>query len=370
MKKDICKLEEKINYSYRDYDDDYIQIICDHIKNSSFTKHIKFIGNSLYDKQIEKLLKSLENNTVLEAIELCYNYISFNDDIFLNLKLSKKLKYIDLNSNKLTNNGLKNLVNLIVQNNLQLEYLDISDNNFNRLPAELALIPNSLTKFYYLNNEIDFVPLNVSRWLNRFQEQQNSQIYRDTQNVHNRIIQDCVVKSMFRIMNAGDPYYNSETLNEIILNDNILTEKCKLSLIRYSQDNFVHTSLNLTFSEVLCYVFSRIRINENSKGIKEILNQEMLDSENKCFTGRITRLINCLNILDPLVKINLLSDNQQINNICNKLYETMKNDIDDDNTLSNRFCDQVEILLKEHGFIVTDKIRSNNINPIAELFTK
>jgi hypothetical protein len=40
----------------------------------------------------------------------------------------------------------------------------------------------------------------------------------------------------------------------------------------------------------------------------------MLDSDCKCFTGRITRLVNCLNGLSDLVKINI-SDNQQIGNI-------------------------------------------------------
>jgi len=40
----------------------------------------------------------------------------------------------------------------------------------------------------------------------------------------------------------------------------------------------------------------------------------MNDSECKCFTGRIYRLINCLNGFTDLVNINI-SDNQQIGNI-------------------------------------------------------
>jgi hypothetical protein len=40
----------------------------------------------------------------------------------------------------------------------------------------------------------------------------------------------------------------------------------------------------------------------------------MLDSECKCFMGRITRLVNSLNGLSDLVKINI-SDNQQIGNL-------------------------------------------------------
>jgi hypothetical protein len=48
--------------------------------------------------------------------------------------------------------------------------------------------------------------------------------------------------------------------------------------------------------------------------IKYILNIEMTDSECKCFTGRISRLVNCLNGFTNLVKINI-SDKQQIGNI-------------------------------------------------------
>ena len=40
----------------------------------------------------------------------------------------------------------------------------------------------------------------------------------------------------------------------------------------------------------------------------------MNDSICKCFTGRISRLVNCLNGFTDLVKINI-SDNQQIGNI-------------------------------------------------------
>ena len=40
----------------------------------------------------------------------------------------------------------------------------------------------------------------------------------------------------------------------------------------------------------------------------------MIDSHCKCFTGRISRLVNCLNGFTDLVKINI-SNNQQIGNI-------------------------------------------------------
>jgi hypothetical protein len=41
-----------------------------------------------------------------------------------------------------------------------------------------------------------------------------------------------------------------------------------------------------------------------------VLNIEMTESICKCFTGRISRLINCLNGFDPLVQINIASSEQ------------------------------------------------------------
>ena len=44
------------------------------------------------------------------------------------------------------------------------------------------------------------------------------------------------------------------------------------------------------------------------------MNIEMNDALCKCFTGRISRLVNCLNGFDTNIKINI-SDNEQIGNI-------------------------------------------------------
>jgi hypothetical protein len=76
----------------------------------------------------------------------------------------------------------------------------------------------------------------------------------------------------------------------------------------------VHTVLNITFRELLLYVFNRIQINEHRDEIKKILNVEMHESVCKCFTGRISRLINCLNGFDDLVNIKI-SGNEQISQI-------------------------------------------------------
>ena len=117
---------------------------------------------------------------------------------------------------------------------------------------------------------------------------------------------------------------------QLIINDPILTEQTKWLLFEYATCKDVHTSLNITFEELLLYVFDRIEQNEHKDEIKRVLNIEMDESVCKCFTGRISRLVNCLNGFDPLVSINI-SDSEQISQIIilirNELERTNNYDI-------------------------------------------
>ena len=45
-----------------------------------------------------------------------------------------------------------------------------------------------------------------------------------------------------------------------------------------------------------------------------ILNEEMKDSLCKCFTGRLSRLVNCLNGFDDRIKVRM-SESNEISNI-------------------------------------------------------
>ena len=100
-------------------------------------------------------------------------------------------------------------------------------------------------------------------------------------------------------------------LNELIINNEILTEQTKSILFEYLNDKTIHSTLNITFSELLLNVYSLALSNYE---IFNIMNIEMNDSICKCFTGRISRLVNCLNGFDDNIKINI-SDNEQIGNV-------------------------------------------------------
>ena len=64
------------------------------------------------------------------------------------------------------------------------------------------------------------------------------------------------------------------------------------------------------------------KIKEDTNEIKRILNTEISDSQCKCFTGRMSRLVNCLNGFDDLVNIKI-SDNEQIGNVITVIKEKL-----------------------------------------------
>ena len=157
---------------------------------------------------------------------------------------------------------------------------------------------------------MEYVPLNVTRRLQR-QKVVARGVYSDTQSVHNSTIQESLKESILRLLRERNAEKN---IIPLILSDSALSPFTKESLIEYSKDETIHSVLNLTFSDVLLLVWNRILVSPHSDEIKAVLNTEMKDAECKCFTGRISRLVNCLNGFDQLVVVKI-SDSEQIGNV-------------------------------------------------------
>ena len=130
-------------------------------------------------------------------------------------------------------------------------------------------------------------------------------------NIHNSDINKSIYQSIYAILNTPK---NNDSYMTDILGDLILTSQTKESLVEYNTCNDVHSTLNVTFAEVLQSVWYIIQNHKDSEEIKRILNAEMSDSICKCFTGRLSRLINTLNGFDERVCI-MISNNDQIGNI-------------------------------------------------------
>ena len=78
---------------------------------------------------------------------------------------------------------------------------------------------------------------------------------------------------------------------------------------------------------MLLVVWNVVNNHENSTEIKQVLNLEMQDSLCKCFTGRMSRLINCLNGFDSRVQIKI-SESDEISNIIIIIRNKYENNIE------------------------------------------
>ena len=199
-----------------------------------------------------------------------------------------------------------------------MQYLHFCNNKLTNLPSEIGQLVN-LQIFEFSDNPIEYIPPNVQRLINRLHNGQK--VYNDTQSVHNHEIQESIRKSILNLLN--DKLVIKDCLTHMISNK-ILSETIKSTLVEYCLIQDVHLLLNITFGELFNFVWNRIMKHKDRNEILKILENEMSDSLCKCFTGRISRLINCLNGFYDDITVRI-SDNEQISNII----LVVKNNLDD-----------------------------------------
>ncbi len=100
----------------------------------------------------------------------------------------------------------------------------------------------------------------------------------------------------------------------------------KESLVEYSKDKNIHTQLECTFEEVLQAVLLEINNlpNELQIEVKNRLNEEMEDGLCKCFTGRLSRLVNSLSGYSDKVSIKI-SSAEEIGNVISIIKDRYNN---------------------------------------------
>jgi hypothetical protein len=193
-----------------------------------------------------------------------------------------------------------------------LTALYLHNNQLTSLPIELIQLRPVIIS--YSGNPIEYIPPNLLRFL-QCDRNDYQKVYSDKQNVHNHSIQDGISGSIHYIM-TQKPIIKIEQLSDFIIQNKYLSEHTKQLLMEYSDNPYLHSRFDISFSELLLNVFSLIeqRWHETKEDIYSVLNQEMVDAQCKCFTGRISRLVNCLNGFDPNIIIQI-SNSEQIGNI-------------------------------------------------------
>ena len=300
------------------------------------------------DNKIKKITKEICENIHLVDLDCSKNEIK---------KISKEIdKLIHLSEFQCSENKIRNIPKEIcnlfnlkhfhcpynkirnipkeIGNLTQLETFYCYNNEITTIPIEITNC-RYLNKFSFDNNEIDYIQPQIRRWLNRFKHEQ--QIYSDTQSVHNHAIQEGVSKSINYITSIK-PTIQICQLQKLIIENPYLEERVKCLLFEYIDNKEVHTILNITFEELLLSVYDFIEKNENKEELYKIMNVEMSEANCKCFTGRISRLINVLNGFDEHIEIHI-ADNEQIGNIISIIRNNF--DEDDENEFKRRVKEEL-----------------------------
>lgn len=310
------------------------------------------------------------NMTQLEYINLSYNNL---ETINIDFSVLPNLRTLILDHNNLehfpdTIFQALNLTTLTIAHNhisnipqeignlVNISLLDVGHNNLDSLPVEMANMTN-LEELYINNNHIDILPdeliqcpnlgycnytgnqnnegINITvsnelfQYLNReifnnhryndiidLDLNQNLQVYNSPQSVHNSSIQSSLKKCIMKLIKDNIKLDIQQVL--ILVNkDHVLNKGTKKLLNKYCRDHANHHStLNVTFGQVLTAVWEKITElqMEYQDEVKKIMNDEMDVSRNKCFTGRISRLVSCLHGFIEGIEVNI-SPNEQISNI-------------------------------------------------------
>ena len=263
-----------------------LQIIC--LFNNQIIeipKEIKYLRQLqkliLYNNKIGEIPKEIQYLTQLETFDLYHNQIK---------EIPKEIQYLT-----------------------QLQILNLYNNQIKELPIEITILRN-IIYFNYCDNPIENLlnPL-INRFIQRIENGGGNihNLYTDTQNVHSSSIQQSIKDSIYNLMNEVK---DDNKIN--YLDDSILSIKTKEALIEYSKDNEIHTQLECTFEEVLQAVLLEINKlpNDIQIEVKKRLNEEMENGLCKCFTGRLSRLVNLLSGYSDKVSIKI-SSSEEIGNV-------------------------------------------------------
>jgi len=188
----------------------------------------------------------------------------------------------------------------------------LSNNQITELPLILLEL-RPVRIFYHDDNLIEHIHPPVRRWLNIIKKNNTDKIYFDEQNIHTSSIQSSFRNSLENLLKDKD-ILSPDECEKYIVECEELEEQTKRELINYCDDATEHSVYLVTFEEVFRYVISRIVKHSERNELLKILNEEIKYTICKCFTGRMTRLVNILNGFYDDITIQIGS-NEQISNI-------------------------------------------------------
>jgi len=187
-----------------------------------------------------------------------------------------------------------------------------------------TVINLQLTYINISNNPLENIYPPITRWIHNIQNisKTSQNVYQNRQSVHDHNIEKTTNKSIINFLTSFK-YQKTQNL-EILINDLNISTTSKQLLLNYSLENYIHSALQMKYSEILEPVLYFIINHEHKEELLKILDQEIIESQGKCLQGRISRTINILNGYHDSIKINI-SDKEQISNLIINLQNKYNN---------------------------------------------
>jgi hypothetical protein len=285
------------------------------IENLPNTLKKLYINNNQVS-QILSLPQSIEviqifNNPLIEIPQFVMdlpnlNIFSFQEDNVVVPQNFKKMLRDRRNERAhiVLNQGQHNLENEILT--FEQDYptnivLNQEQHNFEQDPANERIID-----FFDDDDTLEGLPPANGR-----DDNDDLDIYNDSQNVHDTSIQSSLTLSINNIIKG--PKMSENYLYDSICNSG-LTESVITNIWKNINDITIHEATGCTYLDVLCYVFNYICESEHYDDLIKVLEQEIIDGSDLCFVGRITRLVNVLSGYHEGVNL-VINDSSQIGNI-------------------------------------------------------
>ncbi len=272
---------------------------------------------SCWNNQITSL-EPLSNCVNLNELYCCSNQITTIEPLSNCVNLKKlycgcnQITSSEPLSNCVNLNGLNCYNNQItslepLSNCVNLEKLFCSSNQITSLDPLIYL--RRLKYIDYRDNPIEIPTIQIQRILDRIWSNHNSSIYDDSQNVHDTEIQRTVCDSVQSLLKDPKNHFSIEDIINSDLNKSTIE-----SIIEYCQDQTVHSVHLITYIELFGLIWNRIINSIHKTELLKILEEQIADSECKCFMGRFNRTLSVLVGFFDDIKINI-SDKSRISAI-------------------------------------------------------
>lgn len=133
---------------------------------------------------------------------------------------------------------------------------------------------------------------------------------------------------------------------------NKLSCKAKGLFVEYCESKEIHSLLNVTYKNVAERVVSWMYSQppEVWNEIIKVLESEILASEGKCFTGRLSRLVSCLDGFHPEIRVTIASVDQISNRVLSVIAKSKEEKLSKEETEIRLRNELIELDLGEEQF--------------------